>query len=137
MTKVEVYRLENPAGEGPYRAWTVADFDFVCIWDLSVEDDERQEEINTFAADLCEVHQDTRPLPSYDGLDLWESGDWRFGCPSFEALCEWFDGWMEAAQELGCVIVRLTVWDDGVRYGDSGTQVMFDLNDVVSREVIG
>lgn len=102
-----IYRIEDESGKGPY----------IGVW--------KDEATGQSDAALSCSHADAEhPVAS---IDIGEDFDKKHfcGCPSLEALEEWFDGWEEILFRNGYFIVKYDIPDDQVLMGYSGRQVGF------------
>lgn len=110
MKTVEVWRIEDANGYGPYPGY--------------IKGLVRSEEVLLLASDMSYAHGDMlHPAPWEDDLpsrrELW------YGCPSRTKLLEWFRGFWTELQKVNHSVVKYTVPEEDVFYGMSGRQLNF------------
>jgi hypothetical protein len=121
MNVVEVWRIEDANGFGPYPGFA-SGF-------------ERSENVLELAHEISWAHGDwAHPGPREDGIDSATSKHF-FGCPSREKLIEWFSEFWLKLQKAHHDVVCYQVPEKDVIYGSSGRQVAFK-RDKATKEVM-
>ena len=98
MPLIEVFRVENTSGIGPY----AADYGDAVGLDI--------------------YHNPRAPKPSWDGLPSVRIED-RFGFASIEQLLDWFDMYLDNLRDHEYRVVKISVHQSRVKYGRK--QLMF------------
>ncbi|MHA2066214.1 MAG: hypothetical protein ACXABY_17720 [Candidatus Thorarchaeota archaeon] len=60
-----------------------------------------------------------------EDIPMWEPIRDVAGCPTLEALVEWFEGWWPQLREKNCRIVEYELHIDDIKFGRSGKQLCF------------
>ena len=103
MNAVEVYRLEDKEGYGPYRFGG--------------------EFFKTLILDHGSRNMTTHPAPWYDFGRMPHNYEF-FGCDSVESLKDWFGSYWEGLLERGFKVVLYVIPEDDVHHGVSRKQIM-------------